>query len=391
MVEKYNENTIWSMSRITLAQEKAQFIGSPVKYVIDMEKTKVTPVLQSTTFPRTPTPPDSLATIVQLTRKQQVHFLALVRTVEKQRSATTSRGERTIVDVTFVDGSKLANGKMATITTAMFFTKTMAGEKSLKQLQDQTQPIVVVGAVCTPDSGKVNMLLGQEAYWFPCTSGAKAGHLMTMADDLRTQQDIEEIGKEKTWTAQEARDFKAETATQTTCAILNSILQQEESVVETLFQLNHVRVSEPGCGENIKTNDGARLFVPVRLLDFTGSVNLRMREQAAFLSFPDTRRWTSSRLHAAKHVSVSHSCPAFECWCAAKQVVLQSTQLSRRPILQKSQQSLWRRRFRHGTSRVLRMLRFSSCLHSCHICLSHRAEWLSRVCGISQMHRMPAW
>ena len=31
------------MSRITLAQEKAQFIGSPVKYVIDMEKTKVTP------------------------------------------------------------------------------------------------------------------------------------------------------------------------------------------------------------------------------------------------------------------------------------------------------------------------------------------------------------
>ena len=42
-----------------------------------------------------------------------------------------------------------------------------------------------------------------------------------------------------------------------------------------------MRVSEPGCGENIKTNDSARLFVPVRVLDFTGSVNLRMREQAA--------------------------------------------------------------------------------------------------------------
>ena len=282
MVEKYNENTIWSMSRITLAQEKAQFIGSPVKYVIDMEKTKVTPVLQSTTFPRTPTPPDSLATIVELTRKQQVHFLALVRSVEKQRIATTARGERIIVDVTFVDGSKLANGKLATITTAMFLTKTKTGETLLKQLQDQTQPIVVVGAVCSPDSGKVNMSLSQDAYWFPCTSGAKAGHLMTMADELRTQQDIEEIGKEKTWTAQEARDFKAETATQTTCAILNNILQQEESVVETLFQLNHVRISEPGCGENIKTNDSARLFFPVRVLDFTGSVNLRMREQAAF-------------------------------------------------------------------------------------------------------------
>ena len=43
-----------------------------------------------------------------------------------------------------------------------------------------------------------------------------------------------------------------------------------------------MRVSEPGCGENIKTNDGARLFVPVHLLDFAGSVTFRMREQAAF-------------------------------------------------------------------------------------------------------------
>ena len=116
MVKKFTKDSIWNMSRITLLTEKLQFIGSPVKHVIDLTKTKVSPVLQSTTFPKTPTPPESLATIVQLPRKQQVHFLALVRAVEKQRSAITSRGERTIVDVTFVDGSKLANGKMATIT-----------------------------------------------------------------------------------------------------------------------------------------------------------------------------------------------------------------------------------------------------------------------------------
>ena len=104
LVEKFNENSIWNMSRITLVAEKVQFIGSPVKHVIDLVKTKVVPVLQSTTFPKIPTPPESLATIVTLPRKQQVHFLALVRAVEKQRTATTSRGDRTIVDVTFVDG-----------------------------------------------------------------------------------------------------------------------------------------------------------------------------------------------------------------------------------------------------------------------------------------------
>ncbi len=108
------------MSRITLISEEPQFIGSPVKHVIDLTKTKLSPVLKSTTFPKTPTPPESPATIVQLPRKQQVHFLALVHAVEKQRSAITSRGERTIVDVTFVDGSKLANRKIATITVATF-------------------------------------------------------------------------------------------------------------------------------------------------------------------------------------------------------------------------------------------------------------------------------
>ena len=280
-MEKFKEGTIWNMSRITLASEKTQFVGSPVKYVIDLTKTKVSPVLQSTTFPNTPTPAESLATIVQLPRQQKVDFVTLVRAVEKQRTATTSRGDRTIVDVTFMDGSKLANGKMATITTAMFFEKTKAGDAALQKLREHDKPIVVFGALCTPDAGKVNISMGHEAYWLSCHSGAKAERLMALAQEFRDQQDVEEIATQRNWTPQEARDFKAEPATQTTCAILHTILSQEDSMMETLFQLNHVRISEPGCGENIKTKDGARLFVPVRLLDFTGAVNLRMRQQAA--------------------------------------------------------------------------------------------------------------
>ena len=135
--------------------------------------------------------------------------------------------------------------------------------------------------MCTPDSGKVNISLGQEAYWLPCTTGSEADELMRMAQELRNQQDIEDIARQSNWTPQETRDFKPETATQTTCAIPFSIMQQADAVEETLFQLNHVRIGEPGCGENIRTNDGKRLFVPVRLLDFTGTVNLRMQEQAA--------------------------------------------------------------------------------------------------------------
>ncbi len=77
LVKKFKKETMWNMSRITLVSAKPQCPGSPVKHVIDLTKTNVSPVLQSTTVPKSPTPPESLATIVQL------HFLALVRAVEK--------------------------------------------------------------------------------------------------------------------------------------------------------------------------------------------------------------------------------------------------------------------------------------------------------------------
>jgi len=280
-VAKFKEDTIWNMSHITLTGEKQNYIGSPVKYVIDLTKTKVSPVLHSTTFPKIPTPPDSLATIVQLPRQQKVDFLAIVRSVLNQRHATTARGERTIVDVTFMDGSTLENGKVATITVAMFFPKTKIGDDELQRLQNQDKPVCIFGVLCTPQSDKMQISCGPETFWCSCTSGTKAEHLMEYMKQDLNQQETQEIAANSFWKPQEARDFKAETATQTCCAVLQAILNQTEQVTETLFQLNHVRICEPGCGENIKTNDGARLFVPVRLMDWTGSVNLRMREQAA--------------------------------------------------------------------------------------------------------------
>ena len=280
-VMKFQENSIWNMSRVTLAADKPQFISSPIKHVIDLAKTKVSPVLQSTSFPKVPTPPENLATVVRLPRQQKVDFLAIVQSVENKRTVTTSRGERSIVDVTLLDGSCLDNGKMAAITTAMFFPTTDAGKDALTKFQAQDQPIAFFGVLCSPDHGKVNVTLGPDSSWLPCTSGPKAEQLMELIKKDPKDHDTEEIAKQSTWVPQEARSFKSETAVLSCCAIVQGILNQTDSVTETLFQLNNVRICEPGCGENIKTNDGNRLFLPVRLLDFTGALNIRMREQAA--------------------------------------------------------------------------------------------------------------
>ena len=206
--------------------------------------------------------------------------MALVRSINGQRTATTCKGPRTIVDATFIDGSELPNGKMATITVPMFFPATAQANEEIEILCAH-EPLAVFGALCTPESEKVNILLGESAYWMSCDSGARADEMKSKAQYLRTQGNIEVISKARDWAPREAIYFKSEPATQTTCAILASVMSQGEPVNKTLFQLNHVRVAEPGCGEEIMAKDTERLFVPVCLLDFTGVVHLRLRKQAA--------------------------------------------------------------------------------------------------------------
>ena len=144
---------------------------------------------------------------------------------------------------------------------------------------ERTTPTALFGILCTPETDKVIVSFGFDAFWRSCTSGSKAEELAKFTKEHLDRQETQEIGAQRT--LQEARNFQDEMATQTSCAILQGILNQQEPVAETLFQINHVRVCEPGCGENIKTNSGERLFVPVRRIDFTGVVNLRMCEQAA--------------------------------------------------------------------------------------------------------------
>jgi len=60
---------------------------------------------------------------------------------------------------------------------------------------------------------------------------------------------------------------------------MNGVAHDERGHGGTLFQINHVRIVEPSASDNLQVDD--RLFVPVRLIDRTGAVELRMREKVA--------------------------------------------------------------------------------------------------------------
>ena len=91
--KKFQNRTIWRVSRVSLTNDKPLYLGSPIKVVIGMNTTSFQPVLQSTVaMPAQPTPSEDLATLLESPTQQRVDVLALVVSVGEARLATTSSG-----------------------------------------------------------------------------------------------------------------------------------------------------------------------------------------------------------------------------------------------------------------------------------------------------------
>ena len=72
----------------------------------------------------------------------------------------------------------------------------------------------------------------------------------------------------------------------TVCRLLHYVIEAGRDALPDgnkapiVFQLNHARIIEPKARENHCTKDG-RLFPSVRVMDATGTLELRMREKTA--------------------------------------------------------------------------------------------------------------
>ena len=65
--QKFQVGTIWRLTKVVFANQKAPYVGAPVKDVIDLAQTKCAAVLQSTvSMPPQPTPAEDLVTILDI-------------------------------------------------------------------------------------------------------------------------------------------------------------------------------------------------------------------------------------------------------------------------------------------------------------------------------------
>ena len=119
----FQHGTVWEASKTSLAKEKPCFISSSLKLMIDLNASKMSPVLQSICkMPSEATPLDTLHTILMCPQNKRVDVTALVHEISSTRQAVTARGERHIFDITIRDDSGLENGCESSFTA--FLSKT---------------------------------------------------------------------------------------------------------------------------------------------------------------------------------------------------------------------------------------------------------------------------
>ena len=288
--QKFKDQSIWKVSKVSLTNDKALYNGAPIKVVIDMNATVMQPVLQSTvSMPSRATPHEGLATVLESPNNQRVDVLALIVSVERERAATTPHGQRKIVDVTIRDHSGDAGASECEFT--IFFKDSQAGLAELAAFRiacSDGVPVALFNLVVTAGNAQQKSSLKPSLdgfMWETCRVGEKAQKLLEGASALknRAAEQVTRVVSIPEFTPSEAADYLTPEATLTVCRLLQELLRpsHQDSHDATLFQLNHVRILEPRPGESIFTKDGSRLFPKVDIIDYTAQVQLRMREKVA--------------------------------------------------------------------------------------------------------------
>jgi hypothetical protein len=283
---KFKEGSMWKLQSIVFEREKSQYVHTPIKKVIDLRKTKITPVLQATvSMPAFPSPPATLAEMTYgVASAQRFDISGIVTKVSDTRCHTTSRGARAIVDVTIRDGSTDADGKQTEATVPLYFIPTTNGEDEFRKAVSADKAISFFALTTEYDASisKCKVTTSNEFFW-TVANGRKAEALNNKAVELKSLPFENVNVLTPTWTPNEAKDYLAPGATLTTSALLDALAKLNAPLAtrNDLFQVNFAVIRPPPAGTTVMTSDGKRVWFSAQLHDYTGSTDVFIREKAA--------------------------------------------------------------------------------------------------------------
>ena len=282
LADRWQTGSTWSFKDITLLNEKSAYIHTSCRIAIDLRKSKVQALLQSTSFPPMPVPTVTIADVLQLKQMQRFDLMAIAAKILDERKAAAGMH---IVDVRLVDGSeddKSTTTEYASLPLTVFF-KDAATLTDFKKHIGKT-PLLFMCLTGNSNDGKASVATTKNQFWWQEAVGAKAlamgKEASEMCGDGAALKDVVAL---KTFTAGAAVDYISPLATLTvcqlvdpTCATLASLLGD---ATEHLYQLNHVYVPLPTKETSMKSKDN-RLFARFDVWDHTKKITLAFRSKA---------------------------------------------------------------------------------------------------------------
>ena len=103
IADRWQTGSTWMFKDLTLLNEKSAYMHTSCRIAIDLRKSKVQALLQSTSFPQTPAPTVTIADVLQLKQMQRFDLMAIAATILDERKGGSGMH---IADVRLVDGSK---------------------------------------------------------------------------------------------------------------------------------------------------------------------------------------------------------------------------------------------------------------------------------------------
>ena len=276
--KKFNINTFWRLDKIVLdKQEKTAYIHTEPKIAIDMRKTNVKSMLQSTIFPAVPEPSISVSDILVIKEYQRFDLVAVV--IEMTRESVTNAG--IVCDCSLVDGSKTENSNYARLPITIW----CANREQLELLKEtiKTTPITLIALQGRIEKGTVYVSTVKDLFWWTTAKGNKAKaiekEMALMCGDDAAHEDVAAL---KPFVPNTAIDYLSTPARLVTVkqinhpAALHTLLGEN---TDHIVQLNHVFVQTPEAEDSVLTQD-KRLWGKLSVWDASAKGDFFFRSKA---------------------------------------------------------------------------------------------------------------
>ena len=268
--KKYVDGSVWVLAKVQFEDNaSAAMISTPVKLSVDLKKSTVTANSNSNIvqeLAQSPVPPRTVAETSQITTTRHQDLLALVTKLSERRQ--TKRGE--VCDITVMDGSTDAKGKLAQIQIAVW------GKDKQDLVEGNVEkPLVFLNLACKVGEGSKQYTSWDDSPLLKAPDCEKGRKLQGDAKSLSEAKNVTMLTKFTPKTAMDVSGPQVLSAS----SLLAYTAQNPSARLPEVHQLMAVMVEEPTGSVTAEGTD--RIWFITKLREFSGSIEVSVSEKVA--------------------------------------------------------------------------------------------------------------